>query len=134
MKSTMGAPLSQDEEIHILTQWERLYDLCVTIEPDPDPLDMLNYMTDLIGKIWECRRAIDDGWHSANRRAFPDPPKIKRRVNPVERSISDLEKLGFTNEQIIETLKDTDEQLVEAVQETSKQIVEAVKQIEDTND
>jgi len=68
---------------------------------ETDPVEMLNTGTALTRAIWELRRAIDDAWHNANKRAFPDPPRKVRR-EPITFFVTsdDLKALGITKEDV----------------------------------
>jgi hypothetical protein len=82
--STMGAPLTEAETKRILDTWDALWRHTLMFQgrPQPDPVEMLNYIADMIGLCYEVRRAIDNAWYHANKRAFPDEPKqqaAKRR-------------------------------------------------------
>jgi len=69
--STMGAPLSEPESARITDAWASVYHHALAVPAQPDPDQMLNYITDTIMACWEVRRAISDGWYYANKRAFP---------------------------------------------------------------
>jgi hypothetical protein len=90
----MNAPLTQAEEARILEKWDHLTAMFIAdLKRINDPLEMLNLINGIIGACWEVRRAIDDGWHAANRRAFPDPPRAKRKI------------VQYTKEQLIEAIE-----------------------------
>ena len=74
-KSTMGAPLSADEETAILSAWYRLEALAQAQSELTEPVDMLDHVTDLIMAAYEVRRAIGEGWNAANARAWPTPQR-----------------------------------------------------------
>jgi hypothetical protein len=98
--STLGAPLTEAEEDAIQNSFSILQGICDTIyEADPDPVEMLNHVTDLIMQGWHVRRAIDDAWFCANRRAFPTTTRVKPTLASTARIdalANDLRSLGFT--------------------------------------
>lgn len=75
-RSTMNAPLTAGECERIIKTWSALRS--ITLPANPDPLEMLDVITDIIMACWETRRAISDGWYYANKRAIPDPPRTPR--------------------------------------------------------
>jgi hypothetical protein len=107
-KSTMGAPLTDDEEARIRDAWNALWETAhlpalTQLNPGFDrgilePVEMLNHATNLVLAIQELRVAISEGWYYANKRAFPGPVP-KPRVSSSEFA-SEILKLGFTDEEI----------------------------------
>jgi hypothetical protein len=81
--STLGAPLTGDEEDRIHEAWMNLYSMDAEMGPSADPLQMLNFCTDTIMAIYELRKAINTAWNAANARAWPTPPKAVKRPPPV---------------------------------------------------
>lgn len=74
--STMGAPLTAEEEDRIAEAWGSLLDIeDGAVSRSASPLDMLNYCTDLVMAIYEVRRAINTAWNDANARRWPTPPR-----------------------------------------------------------
>ncbi len=105
LRSTMGAPLTDEEEFRIRAAWNNLRQAAIpTAFPIQEPVEMLHIITDIVGKCWEVRRAIDDAWHYANKRAFPDPVTKPRKRR---------EDLAVT----LAALDATDEELAEAIAE-----------------
>jgi hypothetical protein len=105
--STLGAPLTEAEEDAIQNAFSILQGICDTIyEADPDPVEMLNHVTDLIMQCWHVRRAVDDAWHDANQRKFPAQRSALRTkpvlttTSKIDRLASDLHALGFTIEDL----------------------------------
>ncbi len=74
--------------------------------PSTDPVVMLDICVDLISRIHELRRAIYDGWHGANARAFPSPARPREAKSITTNVLKDLDKLGITKDDIIGALKD----------------------------
>jgi hypothetical protein len=73
-KSTLGAPLTEAESARILDTWIGLYHHTLALPhpvSQPEPIQMLDYITGTIMACWEVRRAIDDAWFHANKRAVP---------------------------------------------------------------
>ena len=96
-KSTMGAPLSADEEEAILEAWYRLESLAMAQAELTEPVEMLDHVTDLIMAAYEVRRAIGEGWNNANARAWPTPPRavIRPRIPTA---------LNYTKEELLDAL------------------------------
>ena len=107
MYSTMGAPLSEREEAVIRGRWAVLEGTAryLSIEPGPvergqDVVQMLDHATALVMAVSEFRSAVSNGWHYANKRAFPAPDKsvlgpMRRPRNAVTKEQA-LKQLGIT--------------------------------------
>lgn len=80
--STMGAPLTADEEDGISGAWFYLRDRQNKALPHAEPLEMLNHCTDLIMAIYEVRKAINTAWNDANARRWPTPPREAKPRRP----------------------------------------------------
>lgn len=104
-KSTMGAPLLEEDAIKILEAWTNLYHHSLAVPPQPEPLEMLNYCSDMQTVVWEVRRAVSDAWYYANEKAFPDP--VRRTMPKAQKAPSGVDKLlrALNEEQINELLK-----------------------------
>jgi hypothetical protein len=94
----MGAPLTADEEAAILAAWYQLESICAAQSELTEPLEMLDFCTDLVMATYEVRRAIGAAWNDANARAFPTPPRQKphkTRLKYLEDAKDELDALGL---------------------------------------
>ena len=105
MKSTMGAPLSDHEVQTILEAWRAL--CASTLRHDcTEPVEMLDPIAEIISRAHAARSAISNGWHYANRRAFPDPPRGKAPSERVRASSDDFNTAMI--DEIIALIKEQD--------------------------
>lgn len=104
--STMGAQLTAEETYRILSDWSDLWRHCLAAPEEPEPVDMLSYITETIMLCYEVRRAIDDGWYHANKRAFPGPRTVPKtsHSSAVAKYAARLEELGLTEVELGEIL------------------------------
>jgi hypothetical protein len=102
MQSTLGAPLSLEEERAILTAWARCVAAGHDLAPGTrDPVAMLDRATEMVAAAQDLRSAIDRAWHLANRRRWPaggtSGPRIRRRQPKAVLSTAQaLAHLGLT--------------------------------------
>ena len=87
----MGAPISAPHEDHIIEMWRELLQFTDGLPLEPEPVEMLNLVADIIGKCWHVRRAVDDAWFYANKRAFSGPEAPRPRAKP--KSVDLLQEL-----------------------------------------
>jgi hypothetical protein len=114
MYSTMGAPLSQEETEAIHAAWGDLIRAAQALEDQlpegnrgEDGAAMLTLAADLVMAVSTLRTAISNGWHYANKRAYPDDRSaigtgLKRR--PSTRAAA-LAQLNLTEADFDELLK-----------------------------
>jgi len=103
MKSTMGAALSAIEEKKILDAWDALRIHSHACPASPDPIEMLDYCTDQILRLYEVRRAISDGWYYANKRLTPTPRPQPKPV-PINKALSDALSM-LSEDDLVEALR-----------------------------
>ena len=103
-KSTMNASMTEAECKRIKDAWADIYHQALAVPGQPEPLEMLDWITDMIGHCWEVRRAIDDGWHEANRRAFPGPAPRERRQPALSQELASALAM-LSEDQIKEALE-----------------------------
>jgi hypothetical protein len=101
LRSTMNAPLTDDEEDRILSTWADILEHGESLVrvPREDTVAALDAVADMVGLISQFRTAVHQGWHYANRRAFPGP-------SPRKRTAGIAGKQDYTDEQIKAALKE----------------------------
>lgn len=97
-KSTLGKALRDEDEQRIIERWRTFFDACATTKLiPPDPVEMLDQISNVIIEANSLRTAINEAWFQANKVIGQSPP---RKRDELEALIS-----GLTDEQIIEAIK-----------------------------
>jgi hypothetical protein len=119
MHSTMGAALTAAEETAIREAWANLAQAAQAVAEDTLPTGnrgedgaaMLTLAADLVMAVSTLRTAISNGWHYANKRAYPDPDRsvigvgLHRRPSNTISTKAALTQLGLTEADLDELLK-----------------------------
>lgn len=110
LTSNMGAPLSSHEEAKIQQRHHELVEACKSVPVTTDPIALCSLITDVIFAAQSLRTAISEAWYYANKRAWPNPPRVipAKKAARVTKAIANaavLKELDLTEAEILSVLE-----------------------------